>query len=147
MKQAGLSSILVAVALLAAGVIAEAQQAGKTPRIGIFVSASASDGAPRIKALQQGLREVGYVEGKNILIEYRYAEGTLETVSERIAELVRLNVDVLVVDTSNAINAAKKATKTIPIVFTTANDPVGDGQVDSLAKPGGNLTGFSILAL
>jgi len=87
------------------------------------------------------------VEGKNIAFEYRYGEGRPDTLPERVAELVHLQVDLLVTDTSNATQAAKNATQTIPVVFTTANDPVGDGQVASLAKPGGNLTGFSILAL
>jgi putative ABC transport system substrate-binding protein len=93
------------------------------------------------------LHELGYVEGKNILIEYRYADGKLEPVPELAAELVRIKVDVLVTDTSYATQAAKNATKTIPVVFTTANNPVGDGQVASLARPGGNVTGLSILAL
>jgi putative ABC transport system substrate-binding protein len=117
------------------------------PRIGVLISGSRGIAAPRIQAFQQGLRELGYVEGKNILFEYRYADGKLEPVSEFAAELVRLPVDLLVADTSFATEAAKNATKTIPVVFTTANDPVGDGQVASLARPGGNLTGFSILAL
>jgi putative ABC transport system substrate-binding protein len=86
------------------------------------------------------------VEGKNIAFEYRYAEGKPETLPERVAELIHLQIDVLVTDTSNATEAAKNATKTIPVVFTTANDPVGDRQVASLAKPGGNLTGFTLLA-
>ena len=126
---------------------AEAQQPKKIPVIGILISALPSAAASRVKAFQLGLRELGYVEGKNILFEYRYADGKLEPVPELAAELVRLKVDVLVTDTSNATEAAKNATKTIPVVFTTANDPVGDGQVASLARPGGNLTGFSILAL
>jgi len=84
---------------------------------------------------------------KNITFEYRYGEGRPDTLPERVAELVRLQVDLLVTDTSNATQAAKNATQTIPVVFTTANDPVGDHQVESLARPGGNLTGFSILAL
>jgi len=126
---------------------AEAQQPGKVLRIGVLISGSPSNAPRRLQAFQHGLLELGYVEGKNILIEYRYAEGKLEPVPELAAELVRLKVDVLVTDTSNATQAAKNATKTIPVVFTTANDPVGDGQVASLARPGGNLTGFSILAL
>jgi putative tryptophan/tyrosine transport system substrate-binding protein len=125
----------------------EAQQTGKVPRIGILVSASPSIASRRIQAFQQGLRELGYVEGKNIIIEYRYAEGKLEPLADLADELVRLKLDVIVTDTSMAIQAAKNATKTIPVVFTTANDPVGDHQVESLARPGGNLTGFSILAL
>ena len=125
----------------------EAEQLAKVPRIGILISASPSIASRRIQAFQQGLRELGYVEGKNIAFEYRYGEGRPDTLPERVAELVHLQVDLLVTDTSNATQAAKNATKTIPVVFTTANDPVGDGQVASLAKPVGNLTGFSILAL
>jgi len=126
---------------------AEAQQPAKLPRIGVLISAPASIASPRIQAFQRGLRALGYVEGKNITLEYRYAEGKVESVSDLAADLVRLKVDIIVTDTSNATQAAKNATKIIPIVFTTANDPVGDGQVDSLARPGGNLTGLSILAL
>ena len=126
---------------------AEAQQPAKLPRIGVLISAPASIASPRIEAFQRGLRALGYVEGKNVVMEYRYAEGKVESVSDLAADLVRLKVDIIVTDTSNATQAAKNATKIIPIVFTTANDPVGDGQVDSLARPGGNLTGLSILAL
>jgi putative tryptophan/tyrosine transport system substrate-binding protein len=133
--------------LLAFCAAAQAQQPKKIPVIGILISASPSAAASRVKAFQLGLRELGYVEAKNIRFEYRYADGKLEPVPELAAEVVRLKVDVLVTDTSNATEAAKNATKTIPVVFTTANDPVGDGQVASLARPGGNLTGFSILAL
>jgi putative ABC transport system substrate-binding protein len=141
------SAILLGALLFALCVPAEAEQSGKVPRIGVLISASPSIASRRIQAFQQGLRELGYVEGKNIAFEYRYADGKLEPVPELAAELVRLKVDVLVTDTSNATQAAKNATKTIPVVFTTANDPVGDHQVESLARPGGNLTGFSILAL
>jgi ABC-type uncharacterized transport system substrate-binding protein len=126
---------------------AEAQQSAKIPRIGVLISAGPSIASRRIQAFESGLHELGYVEGKNILIDYRYAEGKLEPVRELAAQLVRLNVDIIVTDTSYATQAAKDATKIIPIVFTTANDPVGDGQVNSLARPGGNLTGLSILAL
>lgn len=126
---------------------AEAQQPTKIARIGVLISARPSIASPRIQALQRGLRDLGYVEGKNVVMEYRYAEGNLISVSELAADLVRRKVDIIVTDTSNATQAAKDATKIIPVVFTTANDPVGDGQVDSLARPGGNLTGFSILAL
>jgi putative ABC transport system substrate-binding protein len=146
MKKDAVPSILVAVVLLTLCVFAEAQQPAKIPRIGVLISASPSIASPRIQAFQQGLRELNYVEGKNLIIEYRYAEGRVETVPELTEELVRLKVDIIVTDTSNAIQAAKNATKAIPVVFTAANDPVGDGQVASLAKPGGNLTGFSLLA-
>jgi putative ABC transport system substrate-binding protein len=126
---------------------AEAQQPTKIARIGVLISGRPSIASPRIQALQHALRDLGYVEGKNIIFEYRYAEGKVESVSDLAADLVRLKVDIIVTDTSNATQAAKDATNIIPIVFTTANDPVGDGQVDSLARPGGNLTGLSILAL
>lgn len=139
--------LTLSVLLFALCFSAEAQQPGKVHRIGVLISASPSIASRRIQAFQQSLRELGYVEGKNIAFEYRYGEGRPDTLPERISELVHLQVDLLVTDTSNATQAAKNATKTIPVVFTTANDPVGDGQVASLAKPGGNLTGFSILAL
>jgi putative ABC transport system substrate-binding protein len=99
---------------------------------------------PRIEALRQRLRELGYVEGKNIVIEYRYAEGKLETLPDLAAELVRLKVDVIVT-AGPAILAAKKASATIPIVFAAADDPVGSGIVSSLARPGGNITGLSLM--
>jgi len=131
---------------LSTGQFGRAQQSAKIPRIGVLISSTASAAARRVEAIQRGLRELGYVEGKNIIIEYRYAEGKLEPLKELAAELVRLNVDTIVTDSSNAIDAVKSATKTIPVVFTAAIDPVADGQVASLARPGGNLTGFSILA-
>jgi putative tryptophan/tyrosine transport system substrate-binding protein len=140
-------ALVVATAVLYTAVLAEAQQAGKVSRIGVLISGSPANTARSVEVFQQGLREHGYVEGKNIILEYRYAAGRPETLPERVEELIRLKVDVIVTDTSNAIQAAKDATKTIPVVFTTANDPVGDGQVSSLARPGGNVTGFSILAL
>jgi putative ABC transport system substrate-binding protein len=140
----GLYCLLITVSLIIG--LVEAQQAVKVPRVGFLISTTRTQSAPRVQALQQGLRELGYVEGKNILFEYRYAEGRPAALPELVAELVDLKVDIIVTETSNAIQAAKNATKTIPIVFTTANDPVGDGQVTSLAKPGGNITGFSNLA-
>jgi ABC-type uncharacterized transport system substrate-binding protein len=141
------TGLLVGAVLFALCFSVEAQQTGRISRIGVLVSARPSSASRRIQAFQQGLRELGYVEGKNIIIEYRYAEGKVEAVPELTDELVHLKVDIIVTDTSNAIQAAKNATKTIPVVFTLANDPVGDGQVSSLARPGGNLTGLSILAL
>lgn len=126
--------------------LTHAQQAAKTPRIGVMMSGSVSASAPLIQALQQGLRELGYVDGKNLSIEYRYADGKREPLADFAAELVRLKVDVIVVDGTGAVDDAKKATQTIPIVFCFPLDPVGDGQVASLAHPGGNATGFTILA-
>jgi ABC-type uncharacterized transport system substrate-binding protein len=146
MKKASAPSILVAMMLLAVAVTAPAQQPTKIPRIGYVAGAgdSKSPGA-HIEAFQQRLRDLGYVEGKNILIEYRHAEGKLDRVSSFVAELVQLNVDVLVCPSLVAIRAAQQATKTIPIVMVTAQDPVAIGLVASLARPGGNITGLTRL--
>src|SRR5215475_12276594 len=141
-----LRTVLAAVVLLAAGVIAEAQQAGKAPRIGFLIGSSPAAIAARIEAFRQGLRDLGYVEGKNIVIEWRYAEGKLDRLPALAAELVRLKVDVIVTSGPLPTRAAKEATHTIPIVMAFDNDPVGSGVVASLARPGGNITGLSILA-
>src|SRR6185369_1716581 len=122
-----IAALVVAAAALYPVALAEAQPAGRVSRIGVLISGSPANTARSVEAFQQGLREHGYVEGKNITLEYRYAEGRPETLPERVEELIRLQIDVIVTDTSNAIQAAKDATKTIPVVFTTANDPVGDG--------------------
>jgi len=124
---------------------AEAQQPARIPRIGILLVSSASSLSARVEAFRRRLRELGYVEGKNIVIEYRYAEGKLERLPDLAAELVRLKVDVIVT-VGSAILAAKKASATIPIVFGNAADPVGEGLVSSLAQPGGNITGLSTMA-
>src|SRR5262245_57262464 len=120
---------------------AEAQQT-KIPRIG-FGAATGPEYS--IVEFRRGLEELGYIEGKNILIEYRYAKGVAEF-PNLVAELVRLKVDVLVVTSTAAAQAAKKATTTIPVIFTSVGDPVGTGVVASLARPGGNVTGFSNLS-
>jgi len=146
MTRHALVFICLATVLLLTISIIGAQQVAKVYRTGVLISASPSIASRRIQAFQQGLRELGYVEGTNIIIEYRYAEGTPDRYPELAAELVSLKLDVIVTDTSLATEAAKNATKTIPVVFTSTNDPVGDGQVASLARPGGNLTGFSLLA-
>src|SRR5262245_28843431 len=125
---------------------AEAQQPTRIPRIGILAGASASNVSPRVEAFRQRLRELGYVEEKNIVIEYRYAEGKRERLPDLAAELVRLKVDVIVAFSPAAILAAKKASPTIPIVFASVGDPVGDGFVSSLARPGGNITGLSAMS-
>jgi putative ABC transport system substrate-binding protein len=117
----------------------------KIPRIGYLVPASPSAIAARTEAFRQGLRELGYVEGKNIIIEYRYAEGKLDRLRELAAEIVRLKVDVIVTTSSAPTRAAKEATATIPIVMTQDNDPVGNGFVANLARPGGNITGLAAL--
>jgi len=128
--------------LLAAPLAAEAQQAGKAYRIGflVFVSSEA-----RYRGFQQGLRELGYVEGQNIAIEFRSADGSLERLSDFADELVRLRVDVIVAGSTLGANAAKRATSTIPIVMANVTDPVGTGLVSSLARPGGNITGLSTM--
>ena len=124
----------------------EAQQPARIPRIGyVSGTGSASDPGPYVEALRQGLRDLGYIEGKNIMIEYRGAEAKLDRIPSLVAELVQLKVDVLVVPIPSAIRAAKQATKTIPIVMVTGLDPVADGLVDSLARPGGNITGLATL--
>jgi putative tryptophan/tyrosine transport system substrate-binding protein len=132
--------------LLALCVSAEAQQPKNIPRIGYLSVLSLSAMADRIEAFRQGLRELGYVEGKNIVIEWRYGEEKPDRVSELAAELVRLKVEVIVTGGNSAIQAAKKATNTIPIVMTQSGDPVASGFIVSLARPGGNITGLSNLA-
>jgi putative ABC transport system substrate-binding protein len=124
---------------------AEAQQATKIPRIGYLIAASPSPSLARTEAFQQGLRDLGYVEGKNIVIEWRSAEGKLDRLPALAAELVRLKVDVIVSAGPAPTRSAKEATKTIPIVMTQDGDPIGSGFVASLARPGGNITGLSSL--
>ena len=124
----------------------EAQQPAKIPRIGFLASASPSVVSDRFEAFQQGLRELGYVEGKNIVIEFRYAEGKLDQLPALAAELVALKVEILVSAGPIPTRAAKEATATIPVVMTQDTDPVGNGFVASLARPGGNITGLSTLA-
>ena len=124
----------------------EAQQPAGIPRIGILSGVSGSVFSARVEALRQRLRELGYVEEKNIVIEYRYAEGKGERLPDLVAELVRLKVDIIVTIGPGPTLAAKKASGTIPIVFAGASDPVGTGIVSSLARPGGNITGLSLMA-
>jgi putative ABC transport system substrate-binding protein len=131
--------------LLALSHSAEAQQPKKIPRIGYLFANFPTTSPARREAFRQGLRELGYVEGKDIFIEYRYAEGKLGRLSELAAELVQVNVDVIVTGGPAPTRAAKKATVKIPIVMGFDNDPVGSGFVASLARPGGNITGLSTL--
>ena len=126
-------------------VSAEPQQPAKAPRIGYLIGVSPSPYAARTEAFRQGLRELGYVEGKNIIIEWRYGDGNLDHLPALAAELVRLKIDIIVTAASGPIGVAKKATDTIPIVMAFDNDPVGNKFVASLARPGGNITGLSIL--
>jgi putative ABC transport system substrate-binding protein len=124
---------------------AEAQQSKKVYRIGYLSAASAEADKNRFAAFLRGMQELDYIEGKNIVIEQRYAAGQFERIPDLATELIRLKVDVLVVYGDSAILAAKNATSTIPIVMTVHPDPIGDGIVASLARPGGNVTGLSDL--
>jgi putative ABC transport system substrate-binding protein len=146
MKRAAVPSILVAVVLLAVAVIVEAQQPAKVGRVGYLTIASLSSNEARVETFRQALRDLGYVEGKNVVIEWRSADGKRERQGQVAAELVRLKVDVIVTSGQSMTRAAKEATTTIPIVMANDNDPVGNGFVASLARPSGNITGLSTLA-
>jgi len=137
-------------AMLTGGIVvapfaAEAQQAAKIARIG-YLSPNLASSSRSHEAFRQGLRDLGYVEGRNVVIEYRDAEGKFERLPALAAELVALKVDVIVAPNTVGVLAARQATRTLPIVFATAADPVTSGLVTSLARPGGNVTGLSILA-
>jgi putative ABC transport system substrate-binding protein len=132
--------------LLAPCSAVEAQQPAKLPRIG-YLAGSANQENPAVEAFREGLRELGYFEGKNIQVEFRYTEGRTDPVPKLVAELIQLKPDVLVIaQGQTAIRAAKQATKTIPIVMLTTVDPVVAGLVESLAHPGGNFTGLTSVA-
>lgn len=139
----GIFAIAFAVAF--GGVEAQAQQSRKVPRLGYLTATSRSVNPGRVEAFREGLRELGYVEPNTIAIEWRFAEGKPDRLRSLAAELVRLNIDVLVSGGSTATRAAKAATSTIPIVMCQDNDPVGNGFVVSLARPGGNITGLATL--
>ena len=132
--------------LLALSLSADGQQPTSVPRIGYLSAPSLSASAARVEAFRQGLRELGYVEGKNIVIEWRSADGKSDRLLALAAELVRQNVDLIVTGGGAATRAAKEATSTIPIVTAQDPDPVGNGFVASLARPGGNITGLSTYA-
>jgi len=136
----------IALAFVFGGIEAGAQQPAKIPRIG-YVSGAGDHKTPglQVETFRQGLRDLGYVEEKNILIEHRYEEGNQDRVPRLVAELIQLNVDVLICATSPGIRAAKQATKTIPIVMVTTSDPIATGLIDSLARPGGNIIGITRL--
>jgi putative ABC transport system substrate-binding protein len=146
MKKSVASSLLIAVALVAFAVMAEAQQPTKIPQIGYLSGfGDPNNPGPQIEAFRQGLRDLGYIEGKNIQVEYRYVEEKQDRVPGLVAELLQLKIEVLVIPHTGAIFAAKQATKTIPIVMVTNVDPVATGIIDSLARPGGNITGLARL--
>jgi putative ABC transport system substrate-binding protein len=144
-RKAKVSSILHVVVLLAVSITAEAQQPKKIHRIGYLSSETAAGESTRSEAIRLALREIGYIEGQNIAVEFRYGEGKLDRAPERLAELARLKVDIIVVTGGEAwIRAAQNATRTIPIVMTgTGSDPVEEGLIESLARPGGNITGIA----
>ncbi len=144
----GIARLVVAVALGAPllPAAAPAQPPAKVPRVGVLASSAAANSPYVFEAFRQGLRELGYVEGRNIAIEWRFAEGKLDRLPDLAAELVRLKVDVIVASSNPGIVALKRATETIPIVMSVVGDPVGSGFVASLARPGGNITGLSNMA-
>jgi putative ABC transport system substrate-binding protein len=146
MKKTAVPSVVVVVILLAIAVIAQAQQPKKVPRLGYLAAAARSANAARTEAFRHGLRELGYVEGTNIAIEWRYAEGKRDRLPALAADLVGLKVHVIVTGGPGSTSAAKDATSTIPIVMSQDSDPVGSGFVASLARPGGNITGLSTLS-
>jgi len=144
LKWVGIVAIGVTFAMC--GAVAEAQQPEKVPRIGFLSASSTSAQNALLEAFRQALRDLGYVVGQNVALEIRAAEGNYDRLPDLAAELVRLKVDVIFAASAPAIKAAKQATGTIPIVFETLSDPVADGFVANLARPGGNLTGLAGLA-
>jgi len=138
-------ALLLIVIILGSIPVAEAQQTGKVPRVGYVSVRGAESQNSVLEGFRQGLHELGYIEGKNIIIEYRFAEGKRDRVRSMVSELVQLKVDVIVSGGAGPTRAAKQATTTIPIVFAQDLDPVGNGFVASLARPGGNITGLSTL--
>ena len=143
MPRLAVALLSLALGLLITPLAAEAQPTGKVHHIGVLLRGSPQSRG--LEAIRQGLRDLGYVEGQNLVIEARYAQGIHDRLPALAAELVRRNVAVIVVDGTATAMVAKAATTTIPIVFTLAGDPVGSGLVASLARPGGNVTGLSNL--
>jgi len=140
-----MACLSVCALLVAPSFAVEAQQPTKIPRIGYLSPGDANGSSASVEPFQQGMRELGYIEGKNILVEYRYAEGKLDRIPSLVAELVQLKPEVIVVISLLSIRAAKQATKTIPIIIMSTQDPVATGIIDSLAHPGGNITGVTRL--
>jgi len=145
-KKTKVAGFALCAMLLALSASAQAQRPGKIPRIGFLTVGSPSVFPGRIEAFRQGLRELGYEEGKNIVIEWRYSEGKLDRLPALAAELVRLKVDIIVSGGPTPTGFLKEATTTIPVVMAFHTDPVGTGLVASLARPGGNITGLSVLS-
>jgi len=137
--------IAIFVAFAPCGAVAEAQQPGRVPRIGFLDNSTASGNAPLFEAFRQEMRKLGWIEGKNFTLEYRFAEGKFDRLPDLAADLVRLKVDLIMVSGGQPALAAKSTTTTIPIVMANAGDPVAFGLVASLGRPGGNVTGLSSL--
>jgi len=144
-KRAGVFPLALTAVLFAFSFSAEAQQSGKIPHIGFLSAASPSAISDRLEAFRQGLTELGYIEGKNIVVEYRYADGKGDRLPVLAAELVGAKPDLIVAATTPGVLAVKKASAMVPIVFVDISDPVANGLVASLARPGGNITGLTIL--
>ena len=142
----GIGFSVIGAIILVHGQLAEAQQTKKVARIGYLTANSAAAEQPRLEPFLQALRALGYVEGQNLVIDYRFTDGKFDRLAELAVELVRLKVDVLIANTTNAALAAKNATSTIPIFFIGVSDPVGAGLIDSLPHPGGNITGLTNIA-
>jgi len=145
MRRIGLA-VALTLTLILALLAAEARPAGKVARVGVLIPSTPAAIAPQIESYKQELRERGYVEGQNIILELRYAEARDERLAELATELVRANVDVIVAVTDRAVQMATQRTRTIPIVMVVTSDPVGAGFVASLARPGGNVTGLTVLS-
>jgi ABC-type uncharacterized transport system substrate-binding protein len=139
-------TVLTLCAMFLALCVSEAQQPKKVPRIGYLTTSFASEVKGRVDAFRQGLRDLGYLEGKSIIIEYRYAEGKSDRLPALATELIDSNVDIIVTHGFPPARAAKQATKTIPIVMAVIGDAVGTGLVASLARPGGNITGLTSIS-
>jgi putative ABC transport system substrate-binding protein len=142
MRRIGLAVVL-ALGLTLAPLAAEAQPAGKVARIGCLLGAAREQTSGLVNAFEDGLRDLGYVPGQNVVIEYRFADGKLERLPQFAQDLVRLKVDVIVTGSNMHVIAAKQATTTIPIVMVYVLDPVGAGLVANVSRPGGNVTGLS----
>ena len=146
MKKAAASAVLVVAVLLALAVIAEAQQSNKVPRLGFIGTQTRASSQYQVDAFRQGLRDRGYIEDKNIVVDYRYGEGRDDLLRDFASDLVRLKVDIIVTASTVAAITAKRLTGTIPIVLAGTGDPVATGLVASLAQPGANVTGLSALS-
>ncbi len=140
------AALALAVGLLATSLGVQAQPGGKTGRIGILSNERNDRSSVNMRAFLEGLRDLGWTEGRNLVLEYRFAEGRFERLPELAAQLVRLDVDVIFAPSSTHVRAARQATTSVPIVFAIHNDPIGTGDVASLARPGGNITGLTQIA-